>query len=326
MEHDSSISKKDVTYELFDLNPSEYYEERFAYIPVRAIVANETKAVQHTLIYQKSASLHDALRTYIAEVNPQAPVKVLEVGCGSGTIGARLKSIFPDILLYGVDMSATCIETAKLNGYDHVLAHNVVTNLPYDDNLFDFIYTMDFFGHVEFKDKDQIIHEMNRITKPGGHGYHGIEMGYIDYLNCDPKNPEDLVRKYVYMEGHIGVETLDDILERFTPYYEIIQAYPWPIRPMINIDNILKSKFWGESFCEAFEEHNNFSSQIAADMVIGWINQFLLNNLREIFGNILTTSNLTPTHNPKLNHFIDSLLQGCGFAIVTVRKAHALTG
>ncbi|WP_025852329.1 class I SAM-dependent methyltransferase [Paenibacillus ehimensis] len=126
--------------------------------------------------------------------------------------------------MYGVDMSSSCIEIAKQNGFDHALTYDVVQGLPYADNEFDFIYTMDFFGHVEFRSKDPMIAEISRITKPGGYGFHGIESGFIDYLNCNPKNPDDTVRKYVYMEGHVGVETLEDILDRFSKHFEIVQA------------------------------------------------------------------------------------------------------
>ena len=94
-----------------------------------------------------------------------------------------------------------------------------------------------------------MIAELSRITKPGGFGFHGIESGFINYLNCNPKTPDDIVRKYVYMEGHTGVETLEDILNRFSKRFDIVQAFPFPIHPLLNIGNILNSRFWGEEFC-----------------------------------------------------------------------------
>ncbi|MCR8644690.1 class I SAM-dependent methyltransferase [Paenibacillus sp. N1-5-1-14] len=315
-----SLTKDEVTYERFELNPAEYYENRFAHTPVKTVVGKESLATKQTIIFQKSAALHEALHNFIAERGNNETIKVLEIGCGSGTIGARLKAYVPHIELYGVDMSATCIEVAKQNDFDHVIAYDVVTSLPYESNYFDFVYTMDFFGHVEFRSKDQIIAEIHRVTKPGGQGFHGIEMGYVNYMNCNPKDPDDIVRKYVYMEGHIGIETLDDILMRFNPHFDIIGAYPWPIRPMLNINNILTSEFWGKEFCEAFAEIDSFNSRQAADMVIQHCSQYLLNSLRDIYGNILTPASVAKSGNSKLDAWIEYLIQGSGFAKITTRK------
>ncbi|KEQ25969.1 class I SAM-dependent methyltransferase [Paenibacillus tyrfis] len=322
MSEKTPFTKDDITYALFDIDPAAYYQERYAYGDVVGVVANEGRVTQNTLIYQKAHYLHEALRRCLSDPGNH-PVKVLEVGCGSGTFGARLKHFFPEIELFGVDMSSSCIEIAKQNGFDHAVTYDVVQGLPYADSEFDFIYTMDFFGHVEFRSKDPMIAEISRITKPGGYGFHGIESGFIDYLNCNPKNPDDTVRKYVYMEGHIGVETLEDILDRFSKHFEIVQAFPFPIRPLLNIGNILNSRFWGEEFYTAFAGIDNPTSRVAADLVTGWLNKYLTDQLLQIYGNELTQSRVADTGNPALNRFIDTLLQGCGFSMTTLRKAQA---
>ncbi|MDF2671720.1 MAG: hypothetical protein K0R67_4026, partial [Paenibacillus sp.] len=300
MKEKTTFSREEITYALFELDPEAYYKARFANHNVIGIVANEGLVVRNSLVYQKASYLYEALRRCRPD---HQPVKVLEVGCGSGTFGARVKQFFPDVDLYGVDMSSSCIEIAKQNGFDHVLTYDVVRGLPYGDNEFDFVYTMDFLGHIEFRNKNSMIAEMNRITKPGGYGFHGIETGYINYLNCNPKDPDDIVRKYVYAEGHIGVEMLDDILDRFAKHFEIVQAFPFPIRPMLNISNIINSGFWGEDFNKAFAEIDSPSNRITADLVIGWCNKYLTDQLFKVYGDVLAPSRIQTSNHSAVNQF-----------------------
>ncbi|MDF2653078.1 MAG: hypothetical protein K0Q73_8883, partial [Paenibacillus sp.] len=221
---------------------------------------------------------------------------------------------------YGVDMSSNCIEIAKQNGFDHVLTYDVIRGLPYLENEFDLVFTMDFLGHIEFRNKDRMISEMHRVTKPGGYGFHGIETGYINYFNCNPKDPDDFIRKYVYTEGHIGVEILDDILERFSKHFEIVRSSPFGIRPLLNIHNIMNSGFWGEEFKSAFAVIDSPSSRIAADLVIGWMNKYLTDQLMGVYGNVLSPSSVQQSNIPSLNEFIGTMLIGTGFSMTTLMK------
>lgn len=313
MNESASRMKEDVTYALFDLDPAAYYKEKYANVHAVGAAARESLAVRSTLIYQKAADLLAALRDCMSETGSRA-LKVLEVGCGSGTFGGRIKHAFPEVRLYGVDMSAACIELSRRNGFDEAVVCDAVQGLPYADETFDFIYTMDYFGHIEFRSKNAMIAELYRVTKPGGWGFHGIETGFIDYLGCNPKDPEDRIRKYVYMEGHIGVEPLEDIVARFEPYFDIVRAIPFPIHPLLNIANILNSRFWGEPFAAAFAEVDSPQSRLAADLVIGWINRRLTEQLRQMYGDRLIRSEV------RSNPMTDAMLKGAGFSMTTLRK------
>lgn len=313
------LTKDDVTYALFDIDPAAYYQERYAYHNVVGIAGKEGAVARNQLSYQKTHYLHEAFRLLLSETGNER-VKVLEVGCGSGVFGARLKHEFPGIELHGVDMSSECTDIAEQNGFDQVISYDVVQGLPYADLEFDFIYTMDFFGHIEFRSKDRMIAELHRITKHGGYGFHGIESGFIDYLNCNPKDPEDMVRKYVYMEGHVGVETLEEVTERFAQKFEIVQTFPFPIRPLLNIANIMNSKFWDDDFSAAFAEIDSPASRMAADLVIGWFNKYLTDQLLNVYGKQLQRTGIPDSGIPALDRWMDALLTGCGFSMTTLKK------
>ncbi|CAM3872085.1 class I SAM-dependent methyltransferase [Cohnella lubricantis] len=311
--------KNGITYELFELDPAVYYQERYAHRDVVGIADKEGSAVRSSLAYQKARQLLETLRLLKREAGDRR-LQVLEVGCGSGAFGSRVKRFDSHIQLFGVDMSSSCIEIAKRNGFDEAVVYDAAEGLPYGDDQFDLVYTIDFFGHIEFRSKDAIIADIHRVTKPGGLGFHGIETGAIDYWNCNPKDPNDPIRQYVYTEGHIGVEPLEDIADRFSPLFEIIQAFPFPLRPLLHIQNIRNSRHWGDEFNDAFAEIDSPKSRMAANLILGWINRYLTDQLLRAYGNQLIRTRVPKSGHQGLDRFIDTLLQGSGFSMTTVRK------
>ena len=95
--------------------------------------------------------------------------KFLDVACGTGEIIARLASEYLTVEFAGVDFTAAMIEKAKQK---NVSLKNVnfqeanVTQLPFEDNLFDVVICSDAFHH--FLNPDQALQEINRVLKVGG--------------------------------------------------------------------------------------------------------------------------------------------------------------
>jgi SAM-dependent methyltransferase len=301
----------EITYELFEINPAAFYKERFLYPQMNP--AEETAAMKATIGYQKTEFLLENIRTLGLD---QRPVKILDLACGSGVYGARIKYYFPQSKVYGIDLSPDCSARAMRQGYEQVIAHDVLAGLPYDDNDFDFVFTMDFFGHVEFARKDHLIQEIRRITKTGQFGFHGIETGDIDYFNCNPKNPSDYVRKYVYFEGHIGVENLDALVDRFSRFFKINSAFPWPINPFLYMENIISCHNWGEEFSRLYAQFDSYASRVCTDMALGHCNKYFLQIFKDCFGPVLTKKVLK-TYN--LPH-IEQLVSGQGFSFLLLQK------
>ncbi len=231
-----------------------------------------------------------------------------------------MKFAFPNLKLYGVDLSRECAEACRKNQFDEVVAYDVLEGLPYEDQSFDFVFSMDFWGHIEFSRKDPIVAECFRVTKQGGYGWHGIEAGFIDYCNCNPKDPEDHVRKYVWNEGHVGVETLEEIYARFGKWFEIRSAIPFPLKPFLNIANILAGKVYGEEFNAAFQPFDGDSTRASVDLVMGYCNEYLLDRLVEVFGPILT-EDVFARLGPTMADFAKKVVQGSGFAMLSMRRA-----
>lgn len=76
-------------------------------------------------------------------VAPQS--KVLDVGCGVGTLGKLLMD--KGCIVYGVDISPTAVERAREKGVKAEV-WDVDNGLKFDDNSFDYVILCDVLEHV----------------------------------------------------------------------------------------------------------------------------------------------------------------------------------
>src|ERR1043165_9373071 len=134
------------------------------------------------------ASYFDALdrfdikyaRTMWVYDNVRRGSSVLDLGCGEGLL-ALLKR--KDVYLTGVDLSPELVEMARRNGYDSACVGQL-TDLPFPSASFDYVVSLDVFGHIGFDEKDAVLKEIKRVLPPDGVTMHGIE-------SLDPKLHSD---------------------------------------------------------------------------------------------------------------------------------------
>src|SRR5437868_11080608 len=69
---------------------------------------------------------------------------VLDLGCGAGML-ALLKR--KGVTLTGVDLSSDCSLAARRNGYDFTAATEL-SKLPFPDQIFDYVVSLDVIGHI----------------------------------------------------------------------------------------------------------------------------------------------------------------------------------
>jgi ubiquinone/menaquinone biosynthesis C-methylase UbiE/uncharacterized protein YbaR (Trm112 family) len=134
---------------------------------------------------------------------------VLDLGCGGGW------KLFTQVgPVTGIDLSHGSLKIAG-EIYNQVVQANW-TKLPFTDNSFDIVVSSDVLGHVPFAEKEQVFSEIARVLKPGGLTLHYIEANSSDPLMQWCKKNPDLYQKYVIdTEGHIGMESARDTMERF---------------------------------------------------------------------------------------------------------------
>lgn len=96
--------------------------------------------------------------------------KALDLCCGAGTNTVYLAEKGFEVT--GIDISPTAVEIAKkkaekANAKIDFNVQNFV-DLPFRDELFDFVFDMGCFHHVEPEDRQKFIRGVHRVLKDGG--------------------------------------------------------------------------------------------------------------------------------------------------------------
>ncbi|MFJ9424988.1 class I SAM-dependent methyltransferase [Streptomyces sp. NPDC101249] len=98
-------------------------------------------------------------------------MRILDIGCGPGTITADLAALVPDGHVTGVDHAPGILDTARaeaagrgLENVDFAVAD--VHALEYPDDTFCVVHAHQVLQHVG--DPVQALREMRRVTRPGG--------------------------------------------------------------------------------------------------------------------------------------------------------------
>jgi SAM-dependent methyltransferase len=92
--------------------------------------------------------------------------RVLDVGCGAGSVAKAVKRERPDLEVVGCDVSRSALAVAEASpeGVDFRVAH--AEKLPFADGEFDFVWFFDVLEHVERP--EQVLREVARVLRPGG--------------------------------------------------------------------------------------------------------------------------------------------------------------
>ena len=98
-------------------------------------------------------------------------MRVLDLATGVGAMSGQLLRRFPGIALFGVDLSATQLATARKNHPEVVYARATGTALPFADGTFDRVHFSWFLEHVSPETSVAVLREVRRVLRPGGYAH-----------------------------------------------------------------------------------------------------------------------------------------------------------
>lgn len=170
------------------------------------------------LILLLQYKLPEDVAKMIHQWHPDRKGDVLDLGCGTGLLGASLGPIHG--VLVGVDLSMQMIEQAKLLGvYDSFHHVNIIDALQATpDNLYHVITALEVLNYVG--DLSTVMPNARRILLPGGHFVFSCEAG----ADGDPKfalkdtyrytHQRDYVLQLVQAAGFEDIELEDRVLRK----------------------------------------------------------------------------------------------------------------
>tara|TARA_Y100001954_G_C15820651_1_gene609799 strand:+ start:1119 stop:1790 length:672 start_codon:yes stop_codon:yes gene_type:complete len=90
--------------------------------------------------------------------------KILDIGCGKGFLLYDFLKVIPNAEIFGIDISDYAINNCKPEIRDRLQVGNAI-NLPWDDNNFDLVISINTLHNLHAYDLDLALREMERVGK-----------------------------------------------------------------------------------------------------------------------------------------------------------------
>lgn len=90
--------------------------------------------------------------------------KILDVGCGKGFMIYDFLRLYPQLKITGLDISEYAIKNAKKE-VKHLLRTGNAINLPFDDNSFDLIISINTIHNLNKENLKKSLNEFLRVSK-----------------------------------------------------------------------------------------------------------------------------------------------------------------
>jgi ubiquinone/menaquinone biosynthesis C-methylase UbiE len=116
----------------------------------------------------------------IEQAQIQPGMRVMDLGCGTGTLAIMAKRAQPNAELVGLDADPEMLKMAYTKkdqeNLDVKFDVGFTNDLPYPDASFDCVLSSIMIHHLKTPDKEKTAREIYRVLKPGGQ-LHVIDFG-----------------------------------------------------------------------------------------------------------------------------------------------------
>lgn len=151
-------------------------------------------------------------KALVEQARVKATQRVLDLGCGSGTLTVLLKETAPQAEVVGLDGDSQILKIAETKarkaGVEIRFEKGMSFDLPFDNESFDRVVSSLFFHHLTRENKLKTLCEARRVLKPNGE-FHVADWGF----------PANLLMKFTsrFIQLLDGFETTADNFDGLLP-------------------------------------------------------------------------------------------------------------
>ena len=128
----------------------------------------------------KLLGLDAARRALLDQAAIRPNHRVLDIGCGTGSLIILIKRLYPDVDVVGLDPDPKALARARRKaeraGVSLQFHQAFSDELPYPEASFDRVFSSFMFHHLEPDEKEQTLREIRRVLKPGA-SLHMLDFG-----------------------------------------------------------------------------------------------------------------------------------------------------
>ena len=119
----------------------------------------------------------------VSRANVEAGQRILDIGCGTGTLVVKLKRQYTAAQVVGLDPDAKALQRAHIKaaraGVSVELEQGFADELPYQSASFDRVFSSFMFHHLNTQERENMLREVLRVLKPGG-SFHLVDFTVAD--------------------------------------------------------------------------------------------------------------------------------------------------
>ena len=128
-------------------------------------------------------------RRLIEQAKIERGFRVLDIGCGTGSLAVQIKNSHPEVDVVGVDPDPDALSIAKRKanraGLSVEFDRGFSDHMSYPDASFDRVFSSFMFHHLGANERSATLREIRRVLRPSGslhlldftphdHAHHGI--------------------------------------------------------------------------------------------------------------------------------------------------------
>lgn len=156
----------------------------------------------------------------------QPGYRVLDIGCGTGTLAILSKRLYPDVGIVGIDPDPKALARARRKaaraGFSIQFDQGFGDELPYPAANFDRVFSSFMFHHLPGSEKSNTLREVRRVLKAGGtfhmldfEGPDGGSHGVLSHLLHSSKRLKENSESHILsLLGQAGFSEMSRVSEQ----------------------------------------------------------------------------------------------------------------